>query len=276
MTSAPPVCFRHPDRVTRLSCSECGRSICAECSLDAAVGQRCPVCASPEKRTRVVTTRSIAHADLRTTPITLILIGINVAIFLLGSILPDFDHTEMRIRYAQWLPAIEAGEWWRGFTAMFLHGSVYHLLFNMWALWLFGPALERRFGSIPFIGLYVAAGLSGSALFHGLGSIALAVGASGAIFGLFGAMLLNSYRQRHTRVGQAIFNQLVLLLGINLLLPFIVPRIAWEAHIGGLIAGAAIAYAWERIPRRGPGVVARLTLVAVAVAAAALGVLLFL
>ena len=275
MTSAPPVCFRHPDRVTRLSCSNCGRSICAECSHDAAVGQQCPVCAGPRQGTRVVTPRSIKHADLHSTPLTLILIGINVAIFLLGSILPDFDHTEMRIRFAQWAPLIEQGEWWRGITAMFLHGSVMHLVFNMWALWLFGPALERRFGSLPFGALYLAAGLNGAALFHGLGSPALAVGASGAIFGLFGALLLNAYRQRHTRMGQAIFSQLLLLLGINLMLPFVVNGIAWEAHVGGLVAGAAIAFAWERLPERGRGVVIQRTVIALAVAAAALAVLLF-
>jgi membrane associated rhomboid family serine protease len=275
MTSAPPVCFRHPDRVTRLSCSECGRSICAECSLDAAVGQRCPVCAAPQQRTRVVTARSIKHADLRSTPLTMILIGVNVAIFLIGALIPDFNHTEMRIRFAQWAPAIEAGEWWRGFTAMFLHGSAYHLLFNMWALWLFGPALERRWGTVPFGALYLAAGLGGSALFHALGSPALAVGASGAIFGLFGALLLDSYRRRHTAIGQAIFNQLILLLGINLALPLLVPRIAWEAHVGGLVAGAAIAYAWDRLGS-GPRTTVQRTLIALAAAAAALGVLLFL
>jgi len=219
MESAPTVCYRHPDRVTRLSCSECGRSICVECSHDAAVGQKCPICAGPQQRTRVVTARNLTHADMRTTPLTLILIGINVAIFLAGTILPDFDHTEMRIRFAQWAPAVEAGEWWRGITAMFLHGSVMHLAFNMWALWLFGPALERRYGTIPFGALYLAAGLNGAALFHGLGNQALAVGASGAIFGLFGALLLASFRQRHTRVGQAIFSQLIMLLGINLMLP---------------------------------------------------------
>lgn len=274
MTTAPTVCFRHPDRVTRLACSECGRHICAECSHDAAVGQKCPVCAGPQQRTRVVTARNLRHADMRSTPLTLILISVNVAIFLIGALVPDFDHAEMRIRFAQWAPAIEAGEWWRGITAMFLHGSVMHLVFNMWALWLFGPALERRWGTLPFGALYLAAGLNGAALFHGLGNQALAVGASGAIFGLFGALLLDSYRHRHTAVGRAIFSQLVLLLGINLMLPLVVPRIAWEAHVGGLIAGAAIAYAWDRLGR-GPGAVLQRALIALAVGVAALAVLLF-
>ena len=276
MESAPTVCYRHTDRVTRLSCSECGRSICAECSLDAAVGQKCPVCAGPQQRTRVVTARNVSHAEMGTTPLTLVLVAINVTIFLIGALAPDFDHTEMRTRFAQWGPAVEAGEWWRGITAMFLHGSVMHLAFNMWALWLFGPALERRFGTIPFGALYLAAGLNGAALFHGLGNTAWAVGASGAIFGLFGAMLLNSYRQKHTRMGQAVYSQLILLLGIYLMLPFMVSGIAWEAHIGGLVAGVVIAFAWDRLPRHGSSLQMKRTIIALCVAATALGTLILI
>jgi membrane associated rhomboid family serine protease len=215
----------------------------------------------------------MSHADLRTTPLALILIGVDVAIFLVGALAPDFDHTEMQQRFAQYGPAIAAGEWWRGVTAMFLHGSVMHLAFNMWALWLFGPSLERRFGTVPFGALYLAAGVGGAALFQALGSGAWAVGASGAIFGLFGALLLGAYRQRHTRLGQAVFSQLILLLGINLMLPFMVSGIAWEAHVGGLVAGMVIAFAWDRLPDGGPFVVTQRTIIALCVAAAGLLVL---
>lgn len=274
MESAPTVCYRHPNVVTRLSCSECGRSICVECSTDAAVGQKCPSCSGPKQRTRVVTARTMSHADRRTTPLSLVLIGINVAIFLAGALLPDFDHADIRARFAQVVGAPLENEWWRGFTAMFLHGSTTHLIFNMWALWLFGPALERRFGTVPFGALYLAAGINGAALFAGINSgPAIAVGASGAIFGLFGALLLNAYRQRHTVAGRAIFSQLVLLLGINLMLPFIVSGIAWEAHVGGLIAGFVIAYAWDRLPRRGPNPILQRTIIALVVAAGSLAIL---
>ena len=124
-----------------------------------------------------------------------------------------------------------------------------------------------------FSRLYLAAGLNGSALFHGLGNPAWAVGASGAIFGLFGALLLTSFRQRHTQVGQAIFSQLALLLGINLMLPFLSDQIAWEAHIGGLVAGVVIAFAWDRLPRSGAYLILQRTIIALFVAAAALGTL---
>jgi len=274
MESAPTVCYRHPDRVTRLSCSDCGRNICAECSRDAAVGQKCPECGGPGQRTRVITARSFSHADRRTTPLTLALIGIAVGVFVLGYVLPDFDTAEIRRRFSQQVGTPLESEWWRGITAMFLHGSAMHLAFNMWALWLFGPSLERRFGTVPFGALYLAAGLNGAALFAGVNpGPAAAVGASGAIFGLFGALLLNAYRQRHTRAGRAIFNQLIMLLGINLMLPFLVPNIAWEAHIGGLIAGFVIAFAWDRLPSHGPYLLLQRTIIALMVAATALTIL---
>jgi len=272
MTTPTTVCYRHTDRATRLACSECGRSICVECTHDSAVGQKCPICAGPQQRTRIVRARDITHANRSTTPLTMALIAINVAVFLIGELVPDLGQ-EILNRGAQLSFWIDQGEWWRGITATFLHGGLMHLAFNMWALWIFGPTLERRFGTVPFGALYLAAGLNGSALYHGLGNQAWAVGASGAIFGLFGALLLTSFRQRHTQVGQAIFSQLALLLGINLMLPFLSDRIAWEAHIGGLIAGVVIAFAWDRLPRSGAYLILQRTIIALFVAAAALGTL---
>jgi membrane associated rhomboid family serine protease len=267
-------CYRHPDRATRLSCTECGKPICVDCSVDASVGQKCPECARPVGRNRVIQGRNIRRVDRSTTPVTWTLIGINVAIFLLGFLSADLDR-DLFINGAQWLPAIEAGEWWRVFTSMFLHADITHILFNMWALYLFGPALERRFGSSSFAALYVAAGLGGGSLYHAVGRLEPAVGASGAIFGLFGALIAATYRQRHTAAGRAVFNQLALLLFINLSLPFLIPRIAWEAHVGGLVAGLAIAAAWDRIPHGQKGSAVQRVVVAGAVALAALGVVLF-
>ncbi|MFH1331651.1 MAG: rhomboid family intramembrane serine protease [Actinomycetota bacterium] len=270
-STASTACYRHPDRPTRLACSECGRLICPECSRDAVVGQKCPECTTPEQRTRVIPARSITHVDRSATPVTWALIGINVVIFAVQELFPG-----LRIgpRAAQYSTLVDQGEWWRVLTAMFLHGGVLHLMFNMYALWLFGPVLERRFGSLSYAALYLAGGISGGMLFQLLGDGA-AVGASGAIFGLLGALLAASYRQRQTRAGAAVFGQLGLLLAINLALPLFVRNIAWQAHVGGLLAGILIAAAWDRISLPGRTAVWRRLLVALAVGGAALALVLF-
>jgi membrane associated rhomboid family serine protease len=269
----PPVCYRHPDRPTRLACSECGRYICPECSRDAVVGQKCPECTAPGQLTRVIPARTLRHADRRATPVTWALIAVNVAVFIAGEISPSFGNEIIR-RAAQHPVLVDAGEWWRLFTTMFLHASILHILFNMYALWLFGPVLERRFGSASFSALYLAAGIAGGTLYQLVGPEAWAVGASGAIFGLFGALLAASYRQRHTRAGALVFRQLAILLAINLLLAFLPgSNIAWQAHIGGLTAGALIGAIWDRLPLTRTGAWKRVT-VAVAVAAASLAIVL--
>jgi membrane associated rhomboid family serine protease len=273
-TPTTPTCYRHSDRATRLSCSECGRPICPECSRDAAVGQKCPECSRPIGRATVIDARrTVAAPGWRSSPVAFGLIAVNVVIFLLGFLNDEVRQTLLR-EGAQLGVLIESGEWYRAFTAMFLHDGITHVLFNMWALYIFGPVLERRFGSVSFAGLYLASGLTGSAAFHLIGQANVwAVGASGAIFGLFGALLAASYRQRHSAAGRAVFTQLLVLLGINMLLPIIVPRIAWEAHFGGLVAGLIIAAAWDRLPVHGPGAARSRTLVALLVIALSLSVL---
>jgi len=268
--AAAPTCFRHPDRPTRLACSECGRFICVECSRDAVVGQKCPDCTTPEHRTRVIPARTITQPRRTATPVTWALIGICVAVFALDY-LPSLD---IAFRAAQSTALVEQGQWWRLVTAMFLHQNTLHLAFNMYALWLFGPVLERRFGAPSFVALYIAGGVSGGMLFQLLEQNAVAVGASGAIFGLLGALLAASYRQRHTRAGAAAFTQLGLLLAINLALPLFWPNIAWQAHVGGLVAGILIAAVWDRMPLPGRAAVWRRVAVALVVGGAALLVVL--
>ncbi len=206
-------------------------------------------------------------------PITYVLIAINVLVFFAGELDPSLGR-RMLLEGAHLPALISAGEWWRAFTAIFLHGGITHVLFNMWALYIFGPALEHRFGSVSFASLYLASGLGGSALYQAVGRDVFAVGASGAIFGLMGALLASAYRQRFSPAGRAVFSQLLLLLGINLALPLIVPNIAWEAHVGGLVAGVVIAGAWDHLPIAGPGAVARRVSVAASVAIVAMVVVL--
>jgi len=155
-----------------------------------------------------------------------------------------------------------------------------HIGFNMYALYLFGPGLERQVGGPAFLALYLGSAAAGGAAYFlpyalEAGGLVPAVGASGAVFGLFGATLALTYRNRATAAGAAGLRQLLTLLGINLALPLIAPglNIAWQAHVGGLVAGALIAAVWSVIGRRHTAGALR-TAAGVAVGLAALAVVL--
>jgi len=145
---------------------------------------------------------------------------------------------------AQINAAVVAGEWWRVLTATLLHDGLTHLAFNGYALYVLGPQLERGVGSTAFAALYLAAGLAGGIAFLVGAPAPVAVGASGAIFGLFGAYLAAAWVNRDTPAGRAGLTQLGVLLAINLALPLLIPRIAWQAHLGGLLAGVAVGLTW--------------------------------
>ncbi|MGD2051785.1 MAG: rhomboid family intramembrane serine protease [Acidimicrobiia bacterium] len=247
------VCYRHPDRPTGLSCSECGRPICAECSIDAPVGQRCPECAKPTGRHRVIDARRIvAGPRFETSPITFTLIAINVALFLVALGSASIDRRLFN-DFSAYNYAISQGEWWRILTAAFLHLNTVHILFNMYALYLFGPRLEQQVGSVAFASLYFAAAAGGGAASYLLGPLNQAsVGASGAIFGLFGAWMFVAYQLRKTQMGRAMFNQLILLLVLNLALPLVAPSIDWRAHAGGFVIGLLVAALWAEFAKGRP------------------------
>lgn len=243
------VCYRHPDRATRLSCTECGRPICVECSHDAPVGQKCPECVRPDGRARVVDARRTTggRAGFNGAPVTQAILVVTVGIFLL-EFFSDDAQTWLLANLAHFNPALAAGELWRMLTAALLHSpsNVFHVLFNMYLLYALGPELERRVGSLPFGLFYAAAAAAGSAFVYFLSDpFTLAVGASGAIFGLFGAWAVVGWKTRHTAFGRARFNQLAVLVVINMVFSFAVPNISWQAHLGGLVAGVLIAWIWS-------------------------------
>lgn len=240
-----PRCYRHPGRATWLRCSRCDRAICPFCSHDSPVGQRCPECSRGGGGARAASARSLSH---RASPTVVSIIALSAVVFLIQRQNPQFN-----LDFAHYTAAVEQGQWWRIITAAFLHSSsVFHILFNMYALYLFGPNLERQLGAVSFAGLYLTSAAAGGALFQFL-SAGGAVGASGAIFGLFGAVLVGVLPLRRTPQGAAHLRRLLLLLGINLALPFITDNIAWEAHLGGLAAGMAVMALWQRLPQ-GPNV----------------------
>ncbi len=250
MTQEAPatVCYRHPDRATRLSCAGCGRPICVDCSIDAAVGQKCPECARPDGRHRIVDVRRQARRSrFESAPVSMTIIGVCVALAAVALLVPSAE-IELLRRFASVNPVIADGEWWRVLTAAFLHGGLMHLLFNMYALYLFGPELESKVGSVPFALLYLAAAAGGGAASFLLGpDNQIAVGASGAIFGLFGAWLFVAYRLRQSAGGRYLLNQLGVILVINLALPLLIPNIDWRAHVGGLVTGVAVSALWSSL-----------------------------
>jgi membrane associated rhomboid family serine protease len=139
-------------------------------------------------------------------------------------------------------PAVSAGEWWRLGTAAFLHLGLLHILFNMYALWLFGPVMEQMYGHVEFAVIYLLCALGGNVLTILAAPDVPAVGASGAIFGLFGLAFIVS-RRRHLLLGpeaRAMLSRVGTLLVLNLFITFTVPFISWTGHVGGLAVGAAI------------------------------------
>ncbi len=265
-----PTCYRHPDRITGLSCTTCGKSICVECSLDASVGQKCPECAAPKGRTKLVSARqSFGGPSFQTAPVSFTIMAVTAAIFVMGLLSPDVDRWLFQT-FAQANFLVAAGEWWRIFTAALLHGGVMHILFNMYALYLFGPRLEQQVGSPAFAAIYVATAGTGGMVSYAFGDIGqVSIGASGAIFGLLGAWMFVAWKMRGTPGGRAMFNQLGILLAINLALPLFVRGIDWRAHVGGLVGGVLIAWLWSVLAVGRPNARRIRTVIAGAVAIAA-------
>ncbi len=268
-TPTAPTCYRHSGRETYLSCSDCGKPICADCSIDTPVGQKCPDCAKSRGKATIITGRQLRARSTSIPPVTMFLLASSVIVYILGALSPELNNTIFE-NFALWPRDVQSGEWWLLGTTAFLHSGTMHILFNMYALYLLGPGIERQVGSRPFAGLYLASALLGSVAYV-VFNTGPAVGASGAVFGLFGAWLASSWQSRHTAAGQAQLRSIGVIVGINLLLPLAVPQIAWEAHVGGLLAGFLIAFLWTRIARdeRTRSVIA----FAVAAAALVLGIL---
>ncbi|WP_285241275.1 rhomboid family intramembrane serine protease [Arthrobacter sp. G.S.26] len=271
-----PVCPRHPDRPSYVSCQRCGRPACPECQRAAAVGFQCVDCVNEAKRS-TPEVRSVYGGAVATGKplVTFVLIAACALLYVLQWLVPN-DAIYQALGFANIYAEPQYGEFepWRMVTSAFLHsqGFVLHIALNMYMLWIFGQALEPLLGRVRFLALYLLSAFGGSVGYLLLTSLYSpgqplygVVGASGAIFGLFGAMLLVQ-RQRggDTR-------QLWILIAINGVIGFLVPQIAWQAHLGGLVTGAlaaaVIAYT-PRGPRQGliqaAGLVALLLLLSVA------------
>lgn len=253
-----PVCYRHPDRETGVRCTRCERPICPECMVSASVGFQCPDCVRGGSGTghppAASRPRTVAGGTVTADPrlATKVLIGINLAVFLLQLAVGDRFTSRFELfgqAHAPLLTGVQGiaeGQYYRMVTAMFLHGGYAHILFNMLSLWWLGGPLEAALGRARYLTLYFVSGLAGSALTYLIAEPNQpSLGASGAIFGLFGATGVLMRRLNYD------LRPLVALLVINLVITFTPGmHIAWEAHIGGLVAGIVTGYAMVHAPRR--------------------------
>ena len=249
-----PVCPRHPDRPSYVRCQRCGRPACPDCQRAAAVGFQCVDCVNETQRTTPEVRTVYGGAVAAGKPlVTFGIIAACVVVYALQMLIPgDWVYKQFAYNNIFAAPQYGAFEPWRMITSAFLHSpdSLLHILLNMYTLWIFGQALEPILGRVRFLALYLISAFGGSVgylllnplLVPGQGLVGL-VGASGAIFGLFGAMLLVQ-RQRggDTR-------QLWVLIAINGVIGFLIPHIAWQAHLGGLITGGLCAAVLAYVPR---------------------------
>ncbi|MFB0839291.1 rhomboid family intramembrane serine protease [Arthrobacter sp. E44] len=264
-----PVCPRHPDRPSYVRCQRCGRPACPDCQRAAAVGFQCVDCVNETQRATPEVRTVYGGAVATGKPlVTFGIIAGCVVVYALQMLIPgDWVYKQFAYNNIFAAPQYGAFEPWRMITSAFLHSpdSLLHILLNMYTLWIFGQALEPILGRVRFLALYLISALGGSVgyllmnplLVPGQGLVGL-VGASGAIFGLFGAMLLVQ-RQRggDTR-------QLWVLIAINGVIGFLIPHIAWQAHLGGLVTGALCAAVLAYAPRgRRRGLIQALGLAAV-------------
>jgi membrane associated rhomboid family serine protease len=247
-------CYRHPDRETGLSCSECGRPICTDCMTVAPVGIRCPEHSGAARSVHGVraTTRVLSHSG---SYVTRILIAVNVGVYLLelaggsgiyGNRGYIFEHGALVASgiYSNGAAAgVAHGEWWRLITSAFLHYGPLHLGLNMLALYWFGTVVEGAIGHLRFLVLYLVSGLAGAAGALILNPNAITVGASGAIFGVLGAMLILEYLATGKLTGNA-----MTLIVINLAFSFAFSaNISVGGHLGGLVAGILCTLAFASL-----------------------------
>lgn len=250
-----PRCYRHPGRETYVSCVRCGRHACPDCLRSAAVGQQCVDCVRDGNRGSRQAIGRFGGTVSDRPVVTYTLVALCVIAYVVELAYGNIVDYGAMIGLAP-DPAIHAvigvavGDWYRLLTSAFLHeppGSgigLTHILFNMWALIVVGPQLERALGRVRFLAIYLVSALAGSVLFYILAQPnSPAIGASGAIFGLFGAWFVLGKRLRLD------VRQIVLLIVLNLGITFFVHGIAWQDHVGGLIAGAALTAAYVYAPR---------------------------
>ncbi|MFT4210400.1 MAG: rhomboid family intramembrane serine protease [Microbacterium sp.] len=250
-------CYRHPDRQSFVLCQRCLRTICPECQTQAAVGVICPECMAEQRREQTPAQRRAgrrwgrrgsAAAVLPGQPVvTYAIILVTAAAYVLSLLIPDqlvqsWLAFYAPLLYPQWTGSFEP---WRLLTGALVHSSFWHIGLNMLSLWMIGRILEPLLGRGRFLALYLISALGGSVCVALLAPTSVVVGASGAIFGLFGALIIIA---RHLGAN---LTGILIVVGVNLAIGFIPGMgISWQAHVGGLVAGALGGLIFARTRRR--------------------------
>jgi membrane associated rhomboid family serine protease len=251
-------CYRHPDRTSFVLCQRCGRTICPQCQTQAAVGVHCPECVrearrdAPKRKPAIVTA---FRASSNQPVVTYSIIGLCIAMYVLQ--VATNDAVTGQLFY---YPPYTAARPWTMLSSAFLHGSILHILVNMYSLYVFGPIIERLVGRWRYLALYLIAALGGSVAVLLLSPTTPVLGASGAIFGLLGAFFVIQRKLGGNNL------QIVIVIVLNLAIGFFVSGISWQAHVGGLVAGGAVAFVYlqTRRPNQRTAQVAGVAAIAVA------------
>lgn len=276
MPPTGPQCYRHPGRATQIFCQRCRRPICGECMISAPVGFQCPECVA--RGARETRQNQGPYGGLRSANPSVtssILIGINVAVWALlqftggyssiwyhrlalspvgicvlssdpSQYLPGATASSCNaIDRLSWVPGVADGAWWQPITSAFSHVDILHIGFNMLALWFLGPQLERAIGRARFLALYLLSALAGSVVVMWFSDpMSSTLGASGAVFGLMGGLLMIGLKVR------ADVQPLLIWLGINAAYSLFGSGISWEGHLGGFLGGVAVAAIVAYAPRQ--------------------------
>ncbi|WP_151083851.1 rhomboid family intramembrane serine protease [Nocardioides cynanchi] len=270
-----PTCYRHPGRETYIRCQRCEKPICPDCMRDAAVGFQCPSCiAQGKKDTRSGRTPYGGARPANPGVVSRTLIAVNLAVWVLiistggatstwverlaltPRVCSAGDHpgsyypravTEAQCALTpdgHW-GGVAGGDVWQLLTSMFAHVEIWHIGFNMIALWVLGPQLELVLGRLRFIGLYLLSGLVGSAVVYWLSTPDTpTLGASGALFGLMGALIVLALKVK------ADVRPLLGWVGLNFALTFLGRGfISWQGHLGGFLGGVVLAAVLAYAPR---------------------------
>jgi membrane associated rhomboid family serine protease len=237
-------CYRHPSEETRVHCTRCGRPICPECMIPAAVGHHCPECVRQARRQFRVGPGRRARTLTRASP-TRLLLGAIFVMFLLelavgGGAFQLTGRSLLDLGAMQ--PALVAqGQYWRLITATFLHAGLLHLAFNAYALWMFGQFVEGTLSRAWFLSIYLVSGFLASVASYAFSPLSavgtVGVGASGAISGLLGAFIVYNFRRRHLTLAAGNLRWALMIIAINVVFGFTFPGVDNRAHLGGLIAG---------------------------------------